>query len=121
MVESPAAENGYSPAPHVEAVGTLLPIGDIAGWAKAWDRERRRGWVCAPSAVRTFIAIDPESLATIFAKQMQLLPEARTPGLDERSDSITEVQSPEDVGYYPCFLNVGAATVSREVTAPDVE
>jgi len=77
---------------YVHAVGPLPLVTDPSTWGPAWAREESRPGIARCAAHEVFRGVDPQNPANPFSKQIQAMPHARLPSLDDQCRSITVVR-----------------------------
>jgi len=103
---------------YINVVGEIPDVSDVAGWAAAWEREEAREWTRSTRAHALFRDLDGGTAGNAFLKQMRLLPDALVPAAEDRSDSITVVRRPSEVGYMRTYHQRRAAMAVSSHTAP---
>ncbi|GAB0491154.1 hypothetical protein MMPV_002403 [Pyropia vietnamensis] len=102
-------------------VGPIPDMTDVPGWAEAWGREVARGWTQTTWAHHVFKALDHASPGNAFVKQMAALPDAGMPDDTDRSDSITVVRRPSEVGYMRHYEEVKQLLTDDDLQAPHMD
>ncbi|GAB0497122.1 hypothetical protein MMPV_008445 [Pyropia vietnamensis] len=102
-------------------VGPIPDMTDVPGWAEAWGREVARGWTQTTWAHHVFKALDHASPGNAFVKQMAALPDAGMPDDTDRSDSITVVRRPSEVGYMRHYEEVKQLLTDDDLQAPTMD
>jgi len=105
---------------YVHAVGPLPLVTDPSTWGPAWAREEARPGIAGCAAHEVFRGVDPQNSANPFSKQIQAMPHARLPSLDDQCRSITVVRRGREVMYrraYDDFLAEEPTTTPTRPTA----
>jgi len=101
-----------------KVVGEIPDVSDVAGWAAAWSREEAREWNRSTRAHALFRDLDGGTAGNAFVKQMQLLPDGLVSAAEDRSESITVVRRPSDVGYMRAYRQRRTEMAGSSHTAP---
>ena len=99
-------------------VGSIPLPSDITGLADAWQREDDRRWTKNTRAHRIFWQLDSGTLGNAFGKQTRMFPDAVLPEDGDRSDSITVVLRPCEVGYMKAYQRMAAQMTGSDLAAP---
>lgn len=99
-------------------VGPIPELPDVTEWKAAWQREEARGWTTSTGAHAVFRDLDGGTPGNAFVKQMLVLPDALVPADDDRSDYVTVVRRPFEVGYMREYRRLAPLCRATSVQAP---
>jgi len=98
--------------------GEIPDVSDVASWAAAWSREEAREWTRSTRAHALFRDLDGGTAGNAFVRQMQLLPDGLVSAAEDRSESITVVRRPSEVGYMRAYRQRRTEMAGSSHTAP---